>query len=76
MEIKIKPPVIMYGIYNTMAHKFQFGIKEPSKTKAMKKLFETIGKDAYRWRFEAKKLPVEKVVSSESNSKISNTQTI
>lgn len=47
----------MYGIYSTWSHKFCFGIKEPSKIKARKKLFEKIGKDAYRWRFEVRKLP-------------------
>ena len=47
----------MYGIYNTMKHEFQFGICEPSKTKASKKLFDKIGKSDYKWRFEIKKLP-------------------
>ena len=47
----------MYGIYNTIKKKFQFDIYEPSKSKAVKKLFEKIGKDAYKWRFEARKLP-------------------
>ena len=46
-----------YGIYNMMAKKFQFGICEETPRKARKKLFEKIGKDAYKWRFEAKVLP-------------------
>lgn len=46
-----------YGIYNTMRKEFQFGINEPSKRKAIKKLFEKIGKDAYKWRFEVRPLP-------------------
>ena len=32
-----------YGIYNRCAKKFQFGIKEPSKRKAIKRLFDKIG---------------------------------
>ena len=47
----------LYGIYNTRAKAFQFGIKEPSKKKAMQKLFEKIGNDARKWRFEVRELP-------------------
>lgn len=46
----------MYGIYNAKRKEFQFGICEPSKNKARKKLFDKIGKDAYKWRFEVRKL--------------------
>lgn len=45
-----------YGIYNTVSKKFVFGISEPSKTKALKALFNKVGKDAYKWRFEARLL--------------------
>lgn len=45
-----------YRIYNTKAKEFQFGICEPSKRKAEKKLFEKIGKDAYRLKFVVKEL--------------------
>lgn len=45
-----------YGIYNTVAKEFQFGICEPSKRKAIDKLFSKIGKDAYKWRFEVRKV--------------------
>ena len=45
-----------YGIYNTVKKEFQFGIKEPSKTKAWNKLFEKIGNDARKWRFEVKEI--------------------
>lgn len=51
----------MFGVYNQMRKEFQFGICETSKKKARKKLFEKIGKDAYKWRFEVKKMPGEKV---------------
>jgi len=47
----------MYGIYNAIRREFQFGICEPTKAKAEARLFEKIGKDAYKWRFEAKLLP-------------------
>lgn len=43
-----------YGVWNTCKKEFQFGINEPSKTKAQQRLFEKIGKDAYKWRFVIK----------------------
>lgn len=46
----------MYGIWNSITKEFQFGICEKSKTKAFKKLFSKIGMDAYRYRFQTKKL--------------------
>ncbi|WP_258729676.1 hypothetical protein [Bacillus atrophaeus] len=45
-----------YGIYSTWSKKFCFGIDEPSKSKAWKALFNRIGKDAYKWRFEVRKI--------------------
>ena len=47
----------MYGIWNRMKKEFQFGICEPSKRKAWKKLFNKIGNDARKYRFEIKKIP-------------------
>lgn len=46
----------LYGIYNTVSKQFQFGIKEPSRTKATKALYDKIGKDAYKWRFEPRRI--------------------
>ena len=46
----------IYGIYNTKAKCFQFGIKEPSKNKARQKLFDKIGDDARKWRFEVREI--------------------
>jgi hypothetical protein len=46
----------MYGIYSTVSKKFVFGITESSKSKAIKALFNQIGSDAYKWRFEVRKL--------------------
>lgn len=57
MDTVVKPT--LYGIYNTCKKEFQFGIKETSKRKAIQLLFVKIGKDAYKWRFEARKLPKE-----------------
>jgi len=46
----------IYGIFNTMKKEWQFGIQENSVDKAYKKLFAKIGKDAYKWRFEVRKI--------------------
>jgi hypothetical protein len=46
----------VYGIYNTRAKAFQFGIKEPSKKKARQRLFDKIGNDARKWRFEVREI--------------------
>lgn len=46
----------MYGIWNDWKKEFQFGIREPTKAKASKKLFKRIGKDAYKWRFEIREI--------------------
>lgn len=45
-----------YGIYNTKAKEFQFGINEPSKNKARQKLFDKIGNDARKYRFEVREI--------------------
>ena len=46
-----------YGIYNTSAKQFQFGICEDTPMLAEARLFQKIGDDAHKWRFEAKRLP-------------------
>ena len=46
-----------WGIYNTVAKKFQFGICEDTPRLAEKKLFSKIGNDARKWRFEVRQLP-------------------
>ena len=45
-----------YGVWNLRKKEFQFGIKEPSKKKARQKLFDKIGYDAMKWRFEIKEI--------------------
>lgn len=47
----------MIGVYNAMAKKFQFNIAETSVAKARRRLFEKIGKDAYKWRWEYRYIP-------------------
>lgn len=49
----------MYGVYSTWSKKWCFGIAEPSKKQAWDALFAKVGKDAYKWRFEIKKIPDE-----------------
>jgi hypothetical protein len=46
----------LYGIYNLRKKEFQFGIREPSKNKARKKLYDKIGNDCRRWRFEVREI--------------------
>ena len=47
----------MWGIWNNCAKQWQFGICEPSKNKARRSLYNKIGKDSYKWRFEVRGLP-------------------
>lgn len=54
-------PPDKYGIYNTMCHDFQFGICEDTPMLAEARLFQKIGDDARKWRFEVRKLPREKL---------------
>lgn len=46
----------MYGVWNIQKKEFQFGIEEPSKTRAMKRLFKKIGNDARKWRFDIREI--------------------
>lgn len=46
-----------YGIYNTAAKCFQFGISEDTPMLAQARLFQMIGDDARKWRFEPRALP-------------------
>ena len=45
-----------WGIWNSIKKGFQFGISEDTPEKARKRLFQKIGKDAYKWRFEVKRM--------------------
>jgi len=52
-----------YGIWNLYAKEFQFGICEPSKKKAWKRLWNKIGYDSYKWRFSIRVIPPNMVGS-------------
>lgn len=49
---------VRYGVWNNIKKEWQFGICARSKKQATRQLFDKIGKDAYKWRFEIKKLPI------------------
>ena len=46
-----------FGIYNGAAKQFQFGISEDTPMLAMARLYQKIGDDAKKYRFEPKMLP-------------------
>lgn len=46
-----------YGIYNTAKKCFQFDIREDTPMLAEARLFQLIGDDARKWRFEPRALP-------------------
>lgn len=64
---KTIPVKVKYGIWNSCRKEFQFGICEDSKSKAYKRLFEKIGKDAYKWRFTVKPLPIKEAKNGTSS---------
>lgn len=46
-----------YGIWNTVKKAFQFGICEDTPMLAEARLFQKIGDDARKWRFEQRPIP-------------------
>ena len=46
-----------FGIWNVRAKEFQFGICEDTPMLAEARLFQKIGDDARKWRFEPRQLP-------------------
>jgi hypothetical protein len=46
-----------YGIWNSVAKKFQFGICEDTPMLAVARLYQKLGEDARKWRFEPRMLP-------------------
>lgn len=46
-----------YGIWNTQQRCWQFGISEDTPMLAEARLFQKIGDDARKWRFEVRRLP-------------------
>lgn len=52
-------PGVKWGIWNTARKCWQFGISEDTPMLAEARLFQRIGDDARRWRFEVRPLPKE-----------------
>ena len=50
-------PGSKYGIWNYAKKKYQFGICEDTPVLAVARLFQKIGDDARKWRFEPRRLP-------------------
>lgn len=46
----------IYGVFSVAQKKFVFGIAEPSKRRAWGRLYEKIGKDAYSWEYQARRI--------------------
>lgn len=49
-----------YGIWNVSQKCWQFGICEETPMLAEARLFQKIGEDAKKWKFEARPLPKNK----------------
>lgn len=47
---------IVYGVWSSVSKKFCFGIKAESKNKAYKMLLTKIGTDAYKWRWDIRRI--------------------
>lgn len=45
-----------YGIWNSVAKRFQFGICEDTPMLAVARLYQKLGDDAKKWRFEPRML--------------------
>ena len=63
-------PDTKYGIYNTVAKCFQFGISEDTPMLAVARLHQKIGDDAKKWRFEPRPLPDKLVVHSTTSTSV------
>lgn len=50
-------PGVKWGIWNSVAKRFQFGIAEDTPMLAEARLFQKLGDDARKWRFEVRQLP-------------------
>lgn len=48
------PKTEMYGIWSSVSRQFVFGIQEPTKSKAIRKIIKKIGKDWLKYRFNVK----------------------
>ena len=55
-RIKEHDEHVLYGVWSNVSKKFCFGIAAESKNKAYKMLFDKIGTDAYKWRWEIRRI--------------------
>ena len=51
---------VMWGIWDASCKRFVFGICEDTPRLAEARLYQKIGDDAKKWRYEAKRLPKQK----------------
>ena len=49
-------PGVKWGIWNRGKRQYQFGISEDTPMLAEARLFQLIGDDARKWKFEVRKL--------------------
>lgn len=49
-------PGAKYGVWNSVKKEFQFGIAEDTPMLAQARLFQKIGHDARKWRFEVRRI--------------------
>lgn len=50
-------PGVKYGIYNANKQCYQFDIAEDTPMLAQARLYQKIGDDARKWRFEIRAIP-------------------
>ncbi|WP_367899795.1 hypothetical protein [Bacillus pseudomycoides] len=50
------PKTGMYGIWSSVSRQFIFGIQEPTKSKAIRKVKKEIGHSWAKYRFSTKKI--------------------
>lgn len=50
---------VKWGVWNSVAKCFQFGISEDTPMLAEARLYQKLGYDAKKWRFEVRRLPKE-----------------
>lgn len=56
MKTEVKTIGVSYGIWNTVTKQFQFGICEPSKTKAENRLIDRIGHNAKKYHCDGRRI--------------------
>ena len=57
-------PGAKWGIWNCSRKEFQFDISEDTPMLAVARLYQKIGDDAKKWRFEPRQLPTKYIAFS------------